>query len=1025
MSINWDTYKPDITRLYINGNKTAEETIEYLNEKHGAGITIRKFKSEFGSLKKLQAKEWRAIFQEIRKRKAGGKDSDVYLCGRRLNQSRVDRAKRRYDKAQKADEESLPQVSADGRYIDDVDIHEISYDFSTPTLDNDFVNGLTGTSHVDMHDVINISDQSSSPFLSQSTIIRSNTISSIFELNHEAPRHQRQFLSPHEALPVGVAPSIFNAIPGCSTQFLQPFWNSKDPILRVLHLPASVLENIVVNSKKSGRPNLEVWPSMNMDQKSIYQIFTVIAFLVSNNYLQTRILQIFITWVISNGYFGQLSNFLKDCASGSCEARVFIVKILQAAIPPDAAISIPGNNLFKAHPDELFQLLVALDKNILLGSLGIDLLIAAADSDHFAAVKMLVGQGVDVNGINDQFDRYSRNTSWTPLSRAALHGSLELVIFLIKSGAKVNTQLHGTNTSETALSMAVKKRRVEIVSALFPEVTTVGLHPKTLQDAKVDSPDIYQLLLDKLEADEVRTLLLVEAAERGPENLSQFLLARNIVEDEVLERGLHHAVVGCNARAVRTLLRRGVDPNIPKFRMVTQSATAKGVTREDERMKYILYLIVKAGARLGMKTIKRIQDEVRDKLHFDFYTILFTAGHDVSSIGIKMLVEAASVGNFYQCSALLDMGVPIDAYHRGRIRRSSLQTAALGGHLTLVQYLLDRGANVNLPAYHRGGRTALQAAASQGHSDIIDCLLDAGADVAAPAAKESGLNVLEAAAHPYHPSPRSTDEVIFKKLLALGAPVNRPNDVSGQVLHGLIQSSRFECLKLALRAGARIEDRYLVLPFAPRRLTLTPLQFAAHRLNQEAIQLLLEHGADVNALATDGHTALHPNFGRTALQAAASHEYASPYLVDLLLQRDAAVNAEPAMHGGITAIQGAAINGKLQIARMLLDRGANINAPAALEEGRTAIEGAAEHGRLEMVRLLLRSGALPDPVTGFSTAIAFAKAQSHWGIADLLEESQNAFDPFSLSFCDPLTWASNHVGQDLGMGLIDNEPPSF
>lgn len=39
MSINWDTYKPDVTRLYINGNKTAEETIEYLNEKHGADIT--------------------------------------------------------------------------------------------------------------------------------------------------------------------------------------------------------------------------------------------------------------------------------------------------------------------------------------------------------------------------------------------------------------------------------------------------------------------------------------------------------------------------------------------------------------------------------------------------------------------------------------------------------------------------------------------------------------------------------------------------------------------------------------------------------------------------------------------------------------------------------------------------------------------------------------------------------------------------------------------------------------------------
>lgn len=892
-----------------------------------------------------------------------------------------------------------------------------------------------------------------------------------------------------------------------------------DPTLRVLHPAESVLENIVFNSNWGGIPSREVWPSMNMDQKSIYQIFTVILYVVSNNHLQTHTIRAFITSVISSRYFGQLSNFLKDCVSGSCEARVFIVKALQAAIPTSVNGFLSRSSLFKTHPDESFQLLLALDERMVLGSLGIDLLITAADSDHLAAVQTLVAQGVDVNGVNDQFDCDSQDASWTPLSRAAVHGSLELVRFLVESGAKVNTQLHGIYTRETALTLAVKNRRVEIVSALLAGVATISLHPKTLRDTKVNSPGIYQLLLGKLEGAEAETLRIVEAAAGGAENLSQFLLARNIVEDEVLECGLHHAVVGCNVRAVRTLLRRGVDPNARRYRILTQIANrnaededqlnrktshnmsdeeifdvefgddgpfeeelsghrfdesnlvllaAKGVMKKkNERMKYILYLLVKAGARLGMKTINRMWD----KLDSGFYTILISAGHDMSSIGLEMLRHAVSEGNFYKCSALLDTGVPIDAY--GQSRMSSLQTAALAGHLILVQYLLDRGANVNLPAHDDGGRTALQAAVSKGNLDLIECLLDAGADVTAPAAKDRGHTVLEATATltpsfaEFEPSTDGMGRnrvLVFKRLLALGAPVNRPNDAPGQVLHGLIRTSRSECLKLALRAGARIEDRYAYHRlFGLRALTMTPLQFAAHRLNKEAIQLLLEHGADVNALSPDGSTALQcalspertlryedfkfesqveivqllldneanvnapasPNFGRTALQEAASYDYASPYLVDLLLQHEADVNAEPAICGGITAIQGAAISGNLRIARMLLDHGANINAPAAPEEGRTAIEGAAEHGRLEMVRLLLRSGALPDPVTGFSTAIAFAKAQDHWGVADLLEESQNVFDPFSLSFCDPLTWASDHVGQDLGMGFTDDEPPIF
>ena len=71
----------------------------------------------------------------------------------------------------------------------------------------------------------------------------------------------------------------------------------------------------------------------------------------------------------------------------------------------------------------------------------------------------------------------------------------------------------------------------------------------------------------------------------------------------------------------------------------------------------------------------------------------------------------------------------------------------------------------------------------------------------------------------------------------------------------------------------------------------------------------------------------------------------------------ATVNAKPAVHGGITALQGAAISGDIMLAKLLLNKGADVNAAPSFIEGRYAIEGAAEHGRLDMVQLLLNAGA--------------------------------------------------------------------
>jgi ankyrin repeat protein len=99
------------------------------------------------------------------------------------------------------------------------------------------------------------------------------------------------------------------------------------------------------------------------------------------------------------------------------------------------------------------------------------------------------------------------------------------------------------------------------------------------------------------------------------------------------------------------------------------------------------------------------------------------------------------------------------------------------------------------------------------------------------------------------------------------------------------------------------------------------------------------------------------------------------------------INAAPAASGGITAFQGAAIRGYINIAQMHIENGAEVNALPALKDGRTAIDGAAEHGRLDIVQILLNAGATEDVVGNkrFTLAIELARKNHHFQIVELLE----------------------------------------
>lgn len=668
-----------------------------------------------------------------------------------------------------------------------------------------------------------------------------------------------------------------------------------------------------------------------------------------------------------------------------------------------------------------------------------------------------MSNGAGVNYVHEEFE-YNDVLEYDVLSHAIHYGSTEMLRFFIKSGVIV---------TPTALTVAIKRKRIEMADILLQEEAKIK--PLTIEDygfladAKKRSPYMYQVLRERSGEHKIFEMFdLLQAAEQGNIILSKLILQKDVTEAE-LEEGLCEAIKHGKQAAVTTFINRGVDPNAQRSRRMNNcggnSDEAKDsypllVAIENGRLDGI-YLLIKAGAKVNDELLMRICHLVYDEQENDFFLMLLQRGYDVALIGPCALERCASHREIYGCGIYLDAGAPINAYGCGG--KNALQVAARKGHLTLVQYLVDRGADVNFPASENRGQTALQAAASGGSLEVVEWIIEAGADVKAAPATHHGVTVFEAAAD----TKRGMQSLpIFKYLLALGAPINRPDGASSTVLHRLIRCGEVECLRVALEAGARMEDR----ESAARMMT--PLQLAAERSDTQAIMLLVNHGADINAPAGDlhGRTALQAaagsdrtffgqrnrsnitaksnleivehlllnhadvnapagkRFGRTALQAAASSEFPDPRIVALLLDHGADINAAPARRGGVSALQGAAIKGDLQIARLLLKHHADVNAAAAPKKGRTAVEGAAEHGRMDMVRLLLNAGARPDPVSGFSRAIKLADKNDHYVIGDLLKDVEESF--LSTGWSDLLDANSWLLLPDQGM-IIPGEEDKY
>ena len=150
---------------------------------------------------------------------------------------------------------------------------------------------------------------------------------------------------------------------------------------------------------------------------------------------------------------------------------------------------------------------------------------------------------------------------------------------------------------------------------------------------------------------------------------------------------------------------------------------------------------------------------------------------------------------------------------------------------------------------------------------------------------------------------------------------------------------------------------------------------AASRMNLlNAVQCLLRHGADVNALGL---------WGRAPLLFASFWGHLE--VAQWLIEHCADVNAEASDNHHTTSLHLAATRGHFEIVRTLLKHNADIN--ARNKSGHTPLHAASEGGHVDIVRFLLNHNADPNARDIFQfTSLHIASSREYLDIACLLLE---------------------------------------
>ena len=340
--------------------------------------------------------------------------------------------------------------------------------------------------------------------------------------------------------------------------------------------------------------------------------------------------------------------------------------------------------------------------------------------------------------------------------------------------------------------------------------------------------------------------------------------------------------------------------------------------------------------------------------------LLLESGASVNSVdysGQNALLLAAKNGYVSISKLLLESGANVNALDSNS--ETPLYCAAKNGCLATTKLLLESGAHVNVA--NKVGGTAMSIAALSGHADIVKALAESGANV----------NVLDNSTDTpllfshVHRAPSTV-----KTLIHAGADVNVTDLCDWTTLMRTICGGHRLCIEslgeFVQSLGVAfpytvVGNHYNCVTFMNKR---APEVFSSKCFNNRyEVEKVRDFGAEgllscVRLLVTSGANVNHKSkSGWTALMVAALESDID--VVKILLESGADVNAV-SIRNGWSALVSAIVGNHHACVKLLIDSGADVNVqifPFQIrsEPGKSALGFALEIENTKTIHLLLKS----------------------------------------------------------------------